>query len=90
VKHLAYFNECGPCVSLLHLDPGASIPSGKAECLDIRVVFDGEVEYLGQQCPAISRLYFPPDSSYEEIHSKSGATLLRFQIAAPGGNAPKR
>ena len=90
IKNLGYFNECGPNVSLLHFDAKASIPRQTVSCLDIRVILEGEVAYAGQNCPAVSRLYCPPRSAYEEMRSESGATVLVFQIAAPGGETPQR
>ena len=90
IKHLGYFNECGPNVSLLHVDPKASVPLQSVNFLDIRVIVEGEIEYAGQSCPAVSRLYCPPGGSYEEMHSDPGATILVFQIAVPGGEAPRR
>ncbi len=90
IKRLGYFNECGPNVSLLRLEPKASLPGARVNWLDIRVVLDGDATYAGQRCPAVSRLYCAPGGSYDEIRSDSGATLLVFQIAAAGGQAPKR
>jgi anti-sigma factor ChrR (cupin superfamily) len=90
IKHLGYFNECGPNVDLLRLEPGASMARGHVSCLEMRIVIDGEVEYGGQNCPAISRIYCPPDAYYDETVSHSGATLFVFQIAVPGGAGPKR
>ena len=90
VKHLGYFNECGPNVNLLRVEPGASIPAGNVGWLEMRLVVEGEVEYAGQSCPAVSRVYCPPGVSYEETSSRSGGTILVFQIAVPGGEAPRR
>ena len=90
IKNLGYFNECGPNVSLLHFDPKASIPRQTVSCLDIRVILEGEVAYGGHNCPAVSRLYCPPGGAYEGMRSDSGATVLVFQIATPGGESPQR
>jgi len=90
VKHLGYFNECGPNVNLLRVEPGATIPPGNVGWLEMRLVVEGEVEYADQSCPAISRIYCPPGVPYEETSNRSGATLLVFQIAVPGGEAPRR
>ena len=90
IKHLGYFNECGPSVSLLRLDPGASLPRGNVGWLEMRLIVEGEVEYQGQTCATVSRFYHPPGISYDEVVSRSGATLFVFQIAVPEGDAPKR
>jgi len=88
VKHLGYFNECGPNITLLHLEPGTSTPCGTVGCVEMRLVLEGEVEYGGKTGTAISRLYFPPGVLYEEMASRSGATILVFQVGVPGGEAP--
>jgi hypothetical protein len=90
IKHLAYFNECGPSVSLLRLQPGASLPRGKLSWLEMRLVIEGEIEYAGKTCPAVSRIYCPPNATYDETISRSGATLFVLQIAVPGGDYPTR
>jgi hypothetical protein len=88
-KHLGYFNEIGPCVSLVHLEPGAETEAGKLGCYQVRFVVDGEVEYADQPCPTGSALYYPPDKPYEATTSEKGGTVLVIQ-AKPriGGEAP--
>jgi hypothetical protein len=88
VKHLAYLNECGPNVSMLHLEPGTSTESGTLGCYQVRWVIEGEVEYAGQSCPATSFFYYPPDVPYEAMVSRSGATVLVIQGQPPEGEAP--
>ena len=90
IKRLGYFNECGPNVSLLRMEPKTSLPRNGTHWLDIRVVLEGEVDYAGQNCAAVSRIYCPPGGEYDEMGSASGATVLVFQIATPGGAAPAR
>jgi hypothetical protein len=87
-KHLAYFNECGPNVTLLKLEPGAATPPGKVGCIEIRLVVAGEAEYAGQRLEAVSRLYFPPEVPFEEMRSPSGAEVLVWQMALQGGEPP--
>jgi hypothetical protein len=70
------------------LAPGASTPSGRVGCIEMRLVLSGEVEYAGKRCPAVSRLYFPPDVPFDEMTSQSGAEVLVFQVAVPGGEPP--
>jgi hypothetical protein len=87
-KHLGYFNDCGPALSLLRLEPGASIPRGASDCIDIRINIQGEVEYEGERLGEVSRIYCPPGATHEEITSQGGATLLVFRLAPPGGTPP--
>lgn len=88
VKHLAYLNECGPNISLLHLEPGASTERGALGCFHVRWVIEGEVEFEGQNCPASSFLYYPPGVEYGPMVSRTGATILAIQARPPGGEAP--
>jgi hypothetical protein len=87
-KHLGYFNEGGPNVHLVHLEPGARTAKGALDCAQIRFVVDGELEYAGTTCPSVSCLYYPPGASYEGLESRSGATVLVIQMKAPRGEAP--
>jgi hypothetical protein len=87
-KHLAYFNDVGPNLTMLRLEPGAVAPGGHSVCVDMRVVLSGDVVYAGKKCPAVTRLYFAPGATFDEIGSQSGAEILVLQIAVPGGEAP--
>ena len=83
VKHLAYFGERGPNVSILRLEPGAKTPSGRVGCIEMRLVKEGGVEYEGKPCPAVSRLYFPPNASFGEMISQ----LAPLGVRVPDGFA---
>jgi hypothetical protein len=87
-KHLGYFNECGPNLTIVKMEPGATIPGGRVPCIDLRIVIQGELEYQGRSCPAVTRLYVPPGSDFEEMSSRSGAEILVFQVGLPGGEVP--
>jgi hypothetical protein len=87
-KHLGYFNESGPNVHLVHLDPGARTAKGSVECAQIRFVVEGELEYAGTMCPSVSCLYYPPGAAYESLESRDGATVLVIQIKSPQGEVP--
>lgn len=87
-KRIAYFNECGPNVILVRLEPGASTSRGVLGCYQVRFIVDGSVEYAGKICPTVSCLYYPPGVPYEEMVSRSGATVLVIQIKPPGGESP--
>ncbi len=87
-RHLGYFNECGPSIAMLKLDPGTVLPAGRAGCLEIRMVLKGAVECCGERHAAVSRIYMPPEADYERLESRGGAELLVVQIAVPGGEAP--
>lgn len=88
IKHFANFNETGPNVFLLHLEPGSKTPRGSVGFYQVRWVIEGETEYAGQPCPGVSFLYYPPGVPYEEMVSPSGATVLVIQAQPPGGGEP--
>lgn len=73
---------------MLKMEPGAALPRGGVECIEIRVVLKGAIEYLGVPHAAVSRVYLPPGAEFEAMRSPEGAELLVFQVAAPGGDAP--
>jgi hypothetical protein len=88
VKHLGYFNETGPNVKLLKLEPGASTPKGLAPCQQVRYVIEGDIVFREKSYVPISCMYFPSDVPYESTSSRSGATLLVVQMASVEGKAP--
>ncbi|MSP38568.1 MAG: hypothetical protein EXR70_08775 [Deltaproteobacteria bacterium] len=81
VKHLGYFNEVGPNIKLVKLEPGATLPSNTAPFQQVRFVLDGEIIYGERQYDAVSCMYFPANQSYPAIASPNGATLFVVQTA---------
>ena len=47
-----------------------------------RQVYEGEVEYAGQPCPAVSSLHYPAGTEYQGLFSATGATLLSIELQA--------
>lgn len=90
VKRFSFFNERGPAMQIIKLEPGASTPAGNAGAFMIRYVFEGEVDYDGRVCPAVSNLYYPPNAPYQGLSSAQGATVLSIEIQAqmPGTSMP--
>lgn len=88
VKRLAYFDERGPAVSLLRLDPGASTPAGRSGSVMLRFVYEGEADYAGHTCPAVSCLYYPPDTDYEPLHTAGGCTVYSVELQMGGSERP--
>jgi hypothetical protein len=89
-KRLGYFHQRGPAIQMIKLEPGASIPSGTTGAFMIRYVFEGEAEYAGKACPAVSNLYYPPSAPYEALRSSTGCTILSVELQAtiPGTTQP--
>jgi hypothetical protein len=88
VKHLAYFNEVGPNIKLVKLEPGASTPPGTSACQQLRLVVDGSATYAGEEFPTVSCFCFPAGDRYAATASDTGATLLVVQLASPEGDPP--
>ncbi len=88
VKHLGYFNEVGPNIKILRMDPGASTNPGISSCQQVRFVVEGDVSYEGQAYNSVSCMYFPADKPYSATTTSSGAKLFIVQLASPSGEAP--
>jgi hypothetical protein len=88
LKRLAYFDSRGPACALLRLEPGASTPAGETGSVMMRFIYEGEVDFAGKHCPAVSSLYYPPDAPYERMHSATGATVLSVELQLAGNSLP--
>jgi mannose-6-phosphate isomerase-like protein (cupin superfamily) len=88
VKHLGYFNEVGPNIKLVKIEPGASTQPGAVSCQQVRYIIEGEAIYEGERYQAVSCMYFPADAPYAATSSDSGATLLVVQLAAQNLDPP--
>jgi hypothetical protein len=88
VKHLGYFNECGPNVKMIQIDAGASTPAGTAPCQQVRFVIEGEITFQGDSYSAISCMYFPAQVPYPATSSARGAKLLVVQLGSHDGHPP--
>jgi len=88
IKRLAYFDDRGPALALLHLEPGSSTPAGKTGCVMMRYVYDGDAIYAGQECPAVSGLHYPPETDYQALYSPNGATVLSIELQLGGKGMP--
>ncbi len=84
VKHLGYFNEVGPNIKLVKMDPGTETPAGKANCLQVRHVIDGEVTYEGERYNTVSCMLFPANVPYSSTSTSTGATIHVVQLGTPG------
>jgi len=89
IKRLGYFDDHGPAVCLLKLEPGASTPPGETGSVVMRFLYEGESEYNGKRLPAVSSLYYPPDAPYKELYSPTGATMLQVELQMAGSDLPK-
>ncbi len=88
VKHLGYFNEIGPNIKMVKIEPGASTLAGMAPCQQVRFVIEGEINFQRASYSAISCMYFPAHVPYPETSSTKGAALLVVQLASADGHPP--
>ena len=84
VKHLGYFNERGPNLKLVRMEPGAETPGATVPFQQVRLVLEGEVTYEGEQYKPVSCMYFPADAPYTATSAVTDATLLVMQLGTPG------
>jgi hypothetical protein len=88
VKHLGYFNEVGPNIKLVKIEPGARTQPGTAPCQQVRYIIEGEAIYEDERYTAVSCMYYPAHAPYGSTSSESGATLLVVQLASPSSLEP--
>jgi hypothetical protein len=88
VKHLGYFNEAGPNIKMLKIEPGAATQPGVAPCQQVRYLLEGTITFNNQEYCPISCMFFPAHVPYAATFSDIGATLLVVQLASPQGDAP--
>jgi quercetin dioxygenase-like cupin family protein len=88
VKHLGYFNDVGPNIKLVKIEPNASTQPGSAPCQQVRYIIEGEAIYEDERYQAVSCMYYPANAPYSATASDSGVTLLVVQLAFPDRDPP--
>jgi hypothetical protein len=86
-KPLARFNETGPTVSLLRVEPGARLPGGAADGHQLNVVVAGTACYGDRPAPCGTILYYPPGARYDPIGADETAELLVIQLQPKAAQA---
>jgi hypothetical protein len=89
VRHLGYFNERGPNIKIVKMDPNSETPGGQVPFLQVRYVLEGEILYDGEVYSSVSCMLLPANAPYSSIATSSGATLLVVQLGLPGGKPPE-
>jgi quercetin dioxygenase-like cupin family protein len=85
IKHLGYFNEYGPNVKLLILEPGATLPRATAQCQQLWNVLTGEITYDGQPYSARALLHVSPGARRAAVHAVEPSEVLVTQFSALDG-----
>jgi len=79
-KPLARFNETGPTISLVRVEPGSRLPGGEAECHQISTVVAGTVCYGERPAGVGTILYYPPGCTFSGIGADEACELLVIQL----------
>ena len=85
VRHLGTFNEVGPDVKMLNLAAGAELPAAAIPYQQARFIVDGAVEFSGEEYPAISFAFIPPDAQFEATRATVETTILVITWSYLGG-----
>jgi hypothetical protein len=88
VRHLGYFNERGPNIKIVKMDPNSETAPGKVPFLQVRYVLEGAILYEGESYDSVSCMLIPANAAYSTTATSTGATLLVIQLGAQGGKAP--
>jgi len=76
VRHLGYFNERGPNIKIVKMDPETETPAGRVPFLQVRYVLEGEILYQGESYNPVSCMLVPANAAYARTTTSTGATLL--------------
>jgi len=81
-KPLARFNETGPYIRMLRIEPSGVLPGGEAEVHQIAAVVAGKAHYGEREIERGTILYYPPGCTYAPMGAVDGACeLLAVQVA---------
>jgi hypothetical protein len=86
-KAIARFNETGPTITMLRIEPGASLPGGQADAHQIAAVVTGSARYGDQAIARGTILYYPPGATYAPINADEPCEILAIQVV-PKAAAP--
>jgi mannose-6-phosphate isomerase-like protein (cupin superfamily) len=84
-KHLAVFNECGPAVKLIKLEPGGRLFSGRSNHHRLALLVSGKMKENDTSITAGAAIYSAPSTEYPELSCETEAVLLLVQLQAKGG-----
>jgi len=88
VRHLGFFNERGPNIKIVKMDPKSETPAGKASFLQVRYILEGEISYESEIYAAVSCMLIPAGAAHSSTSTSTGATLLVIQLGVSGGKPP--
>jgi hypothetical protein len=85
IKELATFNEIGPTLQMIRLEPGAALPAGLSTGHQLATLVAGQVEYEGRQLARGHYFYYAPECTFSELRAieESVLTVVRYNVCAP-------
>lgn len=89
IKQLARFNETGPYISMLRLEPGSELPGGTAQVHQLNAVVAGTARYGEQAAPMGTILYYPPGSTHAKLFAEAPTEILVVQFAPKATALPR-
>jgi len=82
VKPLARFNETGPYIRMLRIEPSGVLPGGEAAVHQIAAVVSGKAHYGEREIERGTILYYPPGCTYAPMGAADEACeLMAVQVA---------
>jgi len=80
VKSLARFNETGPTISMIRIEPGRRVPGGQSDCHQLSTVFSGTARYGDRTAPLGTFMYYPPGCAYDALAAEEACEILVVQF----------
>lgn len=84
-KHLALFNECGPAIKLIRVEPGGKLFGGSTNCHRTALVLSGSFRNKDNAMTRGAAIYSGPLTDYPEMICEAEATLLLVYLQAKNG-----
>ena len=88
VKQLAGFNEYGPTIKLLKIEPQGKSSDGRTAEHLINIMLSGVANFQGRRLTAGTVLYYRPFCSYSEIVAEDEVVMLTVGLRPKGSVSP--
>jgi hypothetical protein len=90
VKEFASFNDIGPTLQMIRLQPGAALLGGLSTGHHLATLIAGQVDYEGRQLARGHYFYYAPGCEFSELRAidESVFTSVRYKVRAPMAPEP--
>jgi len=82
VKQLAGFNEYGPTIELIKVEPQGKLSAGKTTSHRISIMLSGIASFQGRKLTEGSVLYYRPSCDYPEVAAENEVLMLVIGLQA--------